>query len=65
MRVKWKQMERIEWKCNSCGETLQGVIDRDGDFISDKELEHPARLRSVGCYLCGNTEGKNLGPAEA
>ena len=39
--------------CDGCAETIQGIVDRDGDFISDKELERPARLRAAGCYLCG------------
>ncbi len=49
----------LEWRCASCGEILQGIIDKDGDFISDKEIEM-GRVRAVGCYLCGGTEGEVL-----
>ena len=43
------------WKCSGCGQTLQGIEQGDGDFISDKEMETQpiARIRAVGCYLCG------------
>jgi hypothetical protein len=53
----------IFWRCDGCGETLNGIIDGDGDFISDKELaEQPIkRIRAVGCYLCGCMTGEALG----
>ncbi len=57
-------MEKLRyWKCGSCGETLQGIEDADGDFISDKELQSQPikRLRAVGCYLCGYPHGE-FGP---
>jgi ribosomal protein L34E len=43
------------WKCDGCGEILQGIIDNDGDFISDRELQKSKNweFQSVGCYLCG------------
>ena len=49
----------VYWKCDGCGETLQGIMDGQ-DFISDKELdEQPnADLRAVGCYLCGCPGGE-------
>lgn len=48
-------MTLIYWTCGGCGQTLQGVLDKDGDFISDKELDSdkPKHLRAIGCYLCG------------
>jgi len=48
------------WTCGGCGETLQGIEDADGDFISDRELESdkPKHLRAVGCYLCGCPHGE-------
>jgi len=47
----------IYWTCNECGETLQGIIDQDGDFISDKELCQPVHFRTIGCYICGCCDG--------
>jgi hypothetical protein len=54
----------IYWTCDGCGETLQGVmIDGGRDFVSDKELAEQkcARVRAVGCYLCGCMTGE-VGP---
>ena len=48
----------LYWTCGGCGQTLQGIRDRDGDFISDKEIAERARpFRAVGCYLCGCPAG--------
>lgn len=38
-------------RCDSCGETLQGKVDEQGDFIPDSEIGKP--FPAVGCYLCG------------
>ena len=57
----------IYWKCEGCGKTIQGVIDAEGDFISDKSLdeqEHAGMFPAVGCYLCGCASGEEVGEIE-
>ncbi len=54
--------ELIYWQCSGCGETLQGIINRAGDFIADSELVKPAQFQACGRYLCGCPVGE---PREA
>jgi hypothetical protein len=56
----------VYWVCGGCGETLQGIVNKDGDFISDKELDRQSnpRYQSVGCYLCGAEFGEVTGEVE-
>ena len=51
-------MRQRYWKCSGCGETLQGIKDSEGEFISDKELERPRQFRAIGCYVCGCVVGE-------
>jgi hypothetical protein len=56
----------IYWKCEGCGKTIQGVLDADGDFISDKSLDEQTRGMepATGCYLCGSELGTEVGEVE-
>jgi hypothetical protein len=50
-------MQLRYWTCGSCGLVCQGIVDTEGDFISDGELSRPRRVRATGCPECGYPEG--------